>query len=39
MQPLDTSVPSASGSLVPWIPITPAPPLKLVSTFENPDSP
>ena len=39
MHPLDTSVPIASGSFVPWMPITPAPPLKLVSTLEKPDRP
>ncbi len=39
MQPWLTSLPIASGSFVPWMPITPSPPLKSSSTFEKPDRP
>src|SRR5690606_34882984 len=39
MQPLETSWPILSGSLVPWMPITPWPPLKDSSTLEKPFSP
>ena len=38
-QPWLTSVPSAPGSFVPWIPICPGPPPKLCSTFECAESP
>ena len=39
MQPWLTSVPTSSGWLVPWIPITPSPPSKDVRVLEKPDSP
>lgn len=39
MQPWLTSVPRRSGSFVPWMPITPSPPLNDSSTVENPDRP
>ena len=38
MQPWLTSWPIADGSLVPWMPSTPSPPAKSVSTSEYPDS-
>ena len=39
MQPWLTRVPMLAGSFVPWIPITPSPPLNDSSSFEKPDSP
>src|SRR5437588_8378991 len=39
MQPWLTSFPIDDGSFVPWIPTTPSPPAKSVSTFEYPDRP
>jgi hypothetical protein len=39
MQPLLTSVPTVAGSLVPWMPMSPGPPLKVSWTSEKPDRP
>jgi len=39
MQSLLTVLPTESGSLVPWMPITPSPPAKLRWTSLNPDNP
>ena len=39
MHPDETAVPRLSGSLVPWIPSWPGPPLNVTNVSLNPDRP